>query len=162
MRLKVSFFEFKEEIIMSFPLFIAFFIGSTLLHASQDFDRQQIEERIKPVGQVNIEEQAASSEKKNPNSSNEDKKNKKEESKEKTSGQAVYERYCVICHQSGVAGAPKFRVADDWKARLEAKKLEGLIASALKGLNAMPPKGTCVECEEEDIKQAIQYMLPSS
>ncbi|WP_419419333.1 c-type cytochrome [Legionella sp. D16C41] len=120
-----------------------------------DFDRQQIIERIKPIGQVKIEESPADMQKAKQSSTQTQVATKKEEP-----GQATYEKYCITCHQNGLAGAPKFRQAD-WKPRME-KKIDGLTASAIKGLNAMPPKGTCVECSEEDIKNAILYMLPRS
>ncbi|STX29880.1 cytochrome c5 [Legionella beliardensis] len=120
-----------------------------------DFDREQIIERIKPVGQVKIEDATPATEQKKVTEPTAQVAAKEEP------GQAIYERYCSSCHQNGLAGAPKFRQAADWKPRM-AKKIEGLTASAIKGLNAMPPKGTCAECSEEDIKTAIQYMLPKS
>lgn len=75
-------------------------------------------------------------------------------------GQTVYEKNCIVCHQDGVAGAPKFRDESDWKPRLSGKSIDLLLASALKGLNAMPVKGTCQECSDADIKAAIEYMVP--
>lgn len=77
-------------------------------------------------------------------------------------GQKTYERYCVACHGSGLVGAPKFRDDKDWSARLSGKTTDDLVSSAIKGLNAMPTKGTCYECSAEDIKAAIEYMLPQS
>lgn len=114
-----------------------------------DFDRQEIERRIEPIGRVHVEGGTA---KKAENVVN------KETSK--VPGQATYEGHCVVCHEAGVAGAPKFRNAGDWQPRFDKNKLDGLVANAIKGLNAMPPKGTCAECTDEEIKQAIQYMLP--
>lgn len=72
----------------------------------------------------------------------------------------IYTKHCVVCHGSGLAGAPKFRDAQDWKVRLQARTINDLLATALKGLNAMPVKGTCNECSDEDLKAAITYMLP--
>ena len=80
----------------------------------------------------------------------------------KNPGQAVYERYCVVCHGTGVAGAPKFRDGADWGPRRAKQTIDSLTATALKGLNAMPVKGTCQECSDTDIKAAIQYMVPQS
>ncbi|MCA0403287.1 MAG: c-type cytochrome [Proteobacteria bacterium] len=77
-------------------------------------------------------------------------------------GQAIYEKYCSVCHQDGVAGAPRFQNNKDWDERLGQKKFDELFASALKGINAMPAKGTCYECSDEDIKAALEYMLPKS
>lgn len=77
-------------------------------------------------------------------------------------GKKTYERYCVACHGSGLVGAPKFHDDKDWGPRLSEKTIQDLVASAIKGLNAMPTKGTCYECTEDDIKAAIEYMLPQS
>lgn len=77
-------------------------------------------------------------------------------------GQDTYEHFCITCHQDGVAGAPKFRDNKDWAPRLSGRTIDDLVASAVKGLNTMPPQGTCTECSEEDIRAAITYMLPKS
>jgi cytochrome c5 len=123
--------------------------------ATEDANRQQLVERIKPIGQVRLAEQEMAGamsvkpvqEKLNGKQTN-------------PAGQATYEQYCSTCHREGVAGAPRFRVAADWQPRLAEKTLAELVASAVKGLNAMPAKGTCVDCSETDLKNAIQYMLP--
>jgi cytochrome c5 len=80
--------------------------------------------------------------------------------KSKFSGEAIYQQHCSVCHAAGVAGAPKFRDIQDWAPRLKQKKLEQLIQSVTQGYNAMPPKGTCQECEHDDFKNSIEYMLP--
>jgi cytochrome c5 len=72
----------------------------------------------------------------------------------------VYERHCIVCHRDGVAGAPKFRDKAAWAPRLANRKKEDLVATVNKGKNAMPPKGTCQECTDSDIKAAIDYMVP--
>lgn len=77
-------------------------------------------------------------------------------------GVTIYEQHCIICHRDGIAGAPKMQDAQDWKTRLDGRTIEDLLASAIKGLNAMPARGTCPECSEADLKAAIQYMLPQS
>jgi cytochrome c5 len=74
-------------------------------------------------------------------------------------GKEIYERHCFVCHASGLAGAPKFQVEADWTKRCEQKHLSGLVKSAMKGLNAMPAKGTCDTCEAIDIRHAIEYMV---
>jgi cytochrome c5 len=74
--------------------------------------------------------------------------------------QAVVDRYnkaCTVCHASGVANAPKFGSADDWKPRLD-KGMDKLVLSVKNGLNAMPPRGMCADCTDADYKALIQYM----
>lgn len=129
-------------------------LSSITLHAETDFDREQIQQRISPIGQVSIEGASATANKPTPPPA--------QAVAKKEPGQATYEQYCVVCHKDGVAGAPKFRDATNWKPRVDQKKIDGLTASAIKGLNAMPPKGTCSSCSEADIKAAIEYMVPKS
>ena len=123
------------------------------LYAVEDFDKQQIQMRIKPIGNVRIEGESAA-----PASELETSVN--QPVVEKLPGQAVYENHCTVCHANGIAGAPKFRDETDWQSRLAKSNIDELLAIAIKGLNAMPPKGTCGECSDEDLKKAIQYMLP--
>ena len=71
-------------------------------------------------------------------------------------GKRVYESICMACHASGVAGSPKFGDPADWEPHL-AKGFDAMYASALKGLNAMPPKGGHTGSEEE-FKAAVIYL----
>ncbi|KTD22059.1 cytochrome c5 [Legionella lansingensis] len=145
---------------MHFRVLALLFFAAASLYASEDFDRQQIEQRIKPIGRVNIEGQKTSVPSSTP--PKEETQTVAQTAKDEPPGKATYERYCSVCHRDGVAGAPKFRDAAQWKSRLDAKKLAGLTTTAIKGLNAMPPKGTCMDCSDEEIKNAVQYMLPQS
>jgi cytochrome c5 len=77
------------------------------------------------------------------------------------SGKETYQQYCTVCHSNGLAGAPKFQSKTDWAGRCKEKQLKGLVESAMKGINAMPAKGTCEACDANDIREAIQYMVPS-
>ena len=73
-------------------------------------------------------------------------------------GKAVYDTTCQVCHAAGVAGAPKFGDKAAWAPRLSAG-VAGLAASAIKGKNAMPPKGGNLSLAEGDIKAAVEYMV---
>lgn len=118
-------------------------------------DREAIENRIKPVGEVHLKLKADSD-------SNFEQTLADTVSRSKSAGQDTYERYCVVCHAQGLAGAPKFRNKEDWAPRLKKKTIDELLATALKGINAMPVKGTCMSCSDEELKNAINYMLPKS
>lgn len=76
------------------------------------------------------------------------------------SGSDVYSASCTACHASGVLGAPKYGTSD-WTERGN-KGIEALMHSALNGLNAMPPRGTCASCSDDEIQAAVQYMLDSA
>ena len=75
-------------------------------------------------------------------------------------GKKVYESVCVACHGSGAAGAPKFGDKTAWAPRL-SKGLDGLLASATKGLNAMPPKGGFSGSDAE-FKAAVEYLTSAA
>ena len=68
-----------------------------------------------------------------------------------------YNKSCVVCHDQGVAGAPKTGDAAAWAPRLE-KGMDALMASVKNGLNAMPPMGMCMDCTDEEYMELIKYM----
>lgn len=72
-----------------------------------------------------------------------------------------YNRSCAVCHATGAANAPKAGDATAWAPRLE-KGMEALLQSVSNGLNAMPPKGMCFDCTEEDYQALIEYMSAAS
>lgn len=74
-------------------------------------------------------------------------------------GADIYKGKCAMCHAAGIANAPKLGDKDAWTSRLEAKGIDGLLESAKKGLNAMPPKGTCMDCTDPELANAIGHMI---
>ena len=74
---------------------------------------------------------------------------------------ATYRQSCFACHNSGAAGAPKVGDAAAWAARLE-KGFDAVVATAIKGVNAMPPKGMCFTCTDDDVRAVVQYMVDNS
>lgn len=73
-------------------------------------------------------------------------------------GKKRYEYTCKMCHDSGVAGAPKFGDKAAWQPRL-GEGMETLIKHAIEGYKAMPPKGGCLTCDDEEIKKTVEYMV---
>lgn len=73
------------------------------------------------------------------------------------SGDAVYNASCAGCHGTGAAGAPKVGDKGAWGPRI-AKGKPTLYKHALGGFNAMPPKGMCMTCSDDEIKAAVDYM----
>ena len=110
-----------------------------------DPETNEIAERIKPVGEVYLQgaepEQAADTGPK--------------------SGDQVYNTSCSACHGSGVMGAPKMGDAGAWGPRV-AQGMDVLADHAIKGFNAMPAKGGCMACSDDEIKAAIDYMIEGS
>ncbi len=74
------------------------------------------------------------------------------------SGEQIYNQFCTICHAAGVAGAPKLGDKAAWKPRVD-QGIDTLLQHAIQGINAMPPKGTCAQCSDSDLKATIEYMI---
>ena len=68
-----------------------------------------------------------------------------------------YASSCGVCHTSGAANAPKTHDVDAWAPRME-KGMPALLESVHNGLNAMPPKGMCFTCSDEQYTALIEYM----
>jgi cytochrome c5 len=73
-------------------------------------------------------------------------------------GQSIYKASCQACHAAGVAGAPKLGDKDAWAPRI-AKGNDAMYLSLKNGLNAMPPKGACMSCSEDELRAAMEYMV---
>lgn len=73
-------------------------------------------------------------------------------------GKALYQNYCAGCHANGGGGAPIYGDVASWQPFLD-KGMDSVYTNAIKGLNGMPAKGTCVSCSETDIKQAVDYLI---
>ncbi len=84
-------------------------------------------------------------------------------SSEPRSGEAVYNAACMACHSSGAAGAPKYADAAAWADRI-AKGMDTLYASGINGIagTGMIAKGGCMDCSDEEIKAAVDYMVAGS
>ena len=76
-------------------------------------------------------------------------------------GATVDNQTCAMCHVPGLAHAPKFGQKADWAPRLAAGR-DALLASALKGKNAMPPRGGNPKLSDEDIAAALDHMLAAA
>ncbi|MFJ7796830.1 c-type cytochrome [Pseudomonas sp. NPDC096950] len=71
----------------------------------------------------------------------------------------VIAKHCNACHGTGLLGSPKIGDAADWGKRAkEQGGVDGLLAKAISGINSMPPKGTCADCSDDELKGAISKM----
>ena len=73
-------------------------------------------------------------------------------------GEQIYQSACFACHMTGVAEAPKLDDPAAWEPRL-AQGMAGLIQSSINGKGAMPPKGGFAHLTEDDLRNAIEFML---
>ena len=128
-------------------------IAGKLTSGVSDYKPEEIVlENIKPVGQVNIagESDPAAAPAAAPVAAAEPK-----------SGEEVYNSSCMSCHATGAAGAPKLGDTAAWAPRIAAG-MDSLVANVMNGLNAMPPKGLCMACSDEELQGAVQYMVDNS
>lgn len=117
--------------------------------SAQAATSEEIAKRLEPVGQVCIQGKecvgmgvvasASSGAAKNPDD--------------------IIAKHCTACHSIGLLNAPKIGDTAAWKERADQQGgLDGLLAKAITGLNAMPAKGTCGDCTDDELKSAIQKM----
>lgn len=111
----------------------------------------EIRARIAPVGDVCVQGEDCGQESAPAASA----------SSEPRSGNEVYDAACVACHGTGAAGAPKLGDSGAWDGRID-KGLETLVDHAINGFNAMPAKGGCSSCSDEEIEVAVEYMVEQS
>ena len=73
----------------------------------------------------------------------------------------IYAQFCKMCHEAGLAGAPKFGDKAAWADRAKLG-IDALLASSIKGKGGMPPKGMAMAASDAELKAAIQYMLDAA
>lgn len=106
---------------------------------------ERILERIKPIGSVHLTEGAELESSTKPKLG-------------KDAGAKRYKVTCYICHDTGASGAPKLGEKASWAPRIKAGK-ETLYKHVIEGFNAMPAKGGCLNCSDEEIQMTVDYML---
>ena len=113
--------------------------------------RAAIEERIKPVGQSCLvgDSSCASA--------------GAAVASAPRSGEEVYNAACLACHASGAAGAPIYGDIAAWSDRI-AKGTDVLHDSGVNGLagTGMIAKGGCMNCSDEEVIAAVDYMIAGS
>jgi cytochrome c5 len=125
-----------------------FFVSAVFANLSGSLDEKAIIQRIQPEGQVTVEAGTSSAAAQAPKVI-------------LNVGQQHYEEVCHICHGAGLAGAPKFGDKADWAPRI-AEGMDVMVKRAIAGYKAMPPKGTCTNCSDDDIKKTVEYMVSHS
>lgn len=101
---------------------------------AQAMSAEAVAERIQPIGKVMI----------------------KLEGGPARSGEDVFKGQCAGCHAAGALGSPKFGDAGAWGPRL-GQGLAGLINSAMKGKNSMPPQGGG-DLSDLEVARGVVYM----
>jgi cytochrome c5 len=73
------------------------------------------------------------------------------------SGEEVVKSVCATCHQTGVANAPKIGDKAAWGPHIK-EGLPEMVATAIKGKGAMPPKGGNPSLTDDEVARAVVYM----
>lgn len=74
------------------------------------------------------------------------------------SGDEIVTAVCSGCHGAGVMGAPVIGNKGMWGPRIGQGK-PTLYTHALGGFKAMPPKGGCAACSDDEIKAAVDVLV---
>jgi len=71
---------------------------------------------------------------------------------------ATYNQYCMACHMTGAAGAPQLDDEEAWNTRLE-KGMDAVMQNVINGIGAMPARGLCNDCNDEQLRAIVDYMV---
>lgn len=79
------------------------------------------------------------------------------------SGEQIVTNVCSACHGSGMLGAPKIGSKADWESKLKAAGgVDAAIKNAIHGIGNMPPRGGDSSLSDQEIHEAVEYMLGKS
>ncbi|HEU5398821.1 MAG TPA: c-type cytochrome [Gammaproteobacteria bacterium] len=116
-------------------------------------EEQLIDQRLAPVGDVQISGNAASQMPAAAPAA--------AASGAPKSGKEIWEGTCSACHRSGLLGAPKIGDKAAWAPRI-AKGLDVLKQHALHGFNQMPAHGGNMALTDAEVISALEYMVSQS
>jgi len=83
---------------------------------------------------------------------------------DKQAGQKIFREFCSVCHGKSAVipvHAPIIGDKEHWRV-LKQLKMNKLLDLTIKGVGAMPARGGCFECSDEQLQQTIQYILDNS
>lgn len=120
----------------------------------EPMDAEAIAERLKPVAKENIgEEQVAQA----PVA--DETEDAAAEAGDDSVGKQVVTQVCAVCHGTGMMNSPKVGNAADWAPRIE-KGMDTLYDHAINGFNLMPARGGNPKLSDDEVKAAVDYMVP--
>ena len=73
-------------------------------------------------------------------------------------GKTTWEANCKLCHEPGLAHAPKVGDIKEWQKRLKKGEAQ-LVRNAIEGFNEMPPRGANESLSDKEVTQAVKYMI---
>ena len=127
--------------------FIAQSVTTSMSPSGSAMAEKAVQERIAPVGKVNVGSAAATAGASGAAGAG-------------RSGKEVVAAACGGCHLAGVAGAPKIGDKAAWEPRA-ATGMDALLAAVVNGKGIMPPRGGG-DFSDDELKAAIKEMLNDS
>jgi len=79
-------------------------------------------------------------------------------------GKKIFQEFCAACHaEKPLIDLPAPRINDvkAWAA-LKQLGIENLLKLTINGVGAMPARGGCFECSDEQLRETIHYILSVS
>lgn len=130
-------------------------LGIASAAVAQSARQAQISERLAPVGQVCLAGEPCSASSSSAGAS----AGAAGADAGAFSVSGTYDQYCAMCHGTGMAGAPLRGDADHWTARLADVGIDTVVTNAINGINAMPPRGMCTTCSDDDMAELVDYLV---
>lgn len=127
----------------------ALLVASVTVSAISPATEKAITDRIKPAGEVCVEGDAACAGAAAASGG------------APKSGDQVYNASCLACHGTGAGGAPKYGDKAAWAPRIK-QGMDTLHKHAIAGFNAMPAKGLCMACSDDEVMAAVDYLVKGS
>jgi cytochrome c5 len=115
---------------------------------AQDLSEAAVAKRIAPVGSVYLDGGIVTAQQSTV----------ADEPAGPRTGEKIYNTYCVACHATGAAGAPLKGNVQAWQPRIAQGK-NILIKHATEGFNAMPARGTCADCSDDEIAATVEFLI---
>lgn len=79
-------------------------------------------------------------------------------------GEKIFKEFCAVCHANPPAihiQAPRIGDKKAWALRRQ-RGMQALMQVTLMGVGAMPARGGCFECSDDQLRASIQYILKKS
>jgi cytochrome c5 len=83
---------------------------------------------------------------------------------DKDAGRKIFNEFCASCHGNNPiisVNAPRINDRKRWDAYRNLS-IDTLLMMTIQGRGAMPARGGCFECSDEQLREVILYILPSS
>ncbi len=80
---------------------------------------------------------------------------------DRDAGRKIFREFCATCHAKTPViemDAPRLDDKKAWQLRRKMG-VDALLTITVNGAGAMPARGGCFECSDEQLRETIQYML---